>query len=572
MLRVGMLQIASGKTVALKNGDMVHIGQFSFRVSLLTSPPDPTAGTITTATTVTHSPFSAPMAASPSVVPVMTPPTLKRSASSTIGSIAPKSKRSRDGIASSLRVSTASASAARVPSVRMRSLQMGLVIEGRWTIRSFVGEGTFSHIYAADDAVLRHAVAIKFQKLGIRRNLLEPERAVMEMLKDSPYVARVFSWGSFMLPDHVSTPTVAAPSPTSSSPLDRRKLHYVVMQLLGENVSSFRKRHPDGKVPVSTARVLALSMLRALQSVHQHGWVHRDVKAANFALPLESVLSARSSGAPGDDSTSIPPPEHCYVLDFGLARQHMTNGVVGPQREVAEFRGTSAYVSLSVHEEHDQGRVDDLWSWFFILIELLGGTLKWKDPSLSREQVYYMKRAFLDGDELLRAYPTACVQMAAYLHTLRFADEPDYDRLASLLASMKSVTGAAASTVAAVPTVAAVTTVQAEDQPPSEPVNEWDALDAHAAPAAIVTDDLHSILQDVKALVNLIAVLPETPVAVSRDCRSQFDLLQQRAQANRVDAHLFGDLQAFATALAAKLSAPTPGPPAPVASQVRAVL
>uniref|UniRef100_A0A1I7X9X9 Protein kinase domain-containing protein n=1 Tax=Heterorhabditis bacteriophora TaxID=37862 RepID=A0A1I7X9X9_HETBA len=46
-------------------------------------------------------------------------------------------------------------------------------------------------------------------------------------------------------------------------------------------------------------------------------------------------------------------------------------------RGSAEFRGTLRYCSPNVHEKKEQGRRDDLWSLFYVLIELHCG-LPWQ--------------------------------------------------------------------------------------------------------------------------------------------------------------------------------------------------
>ncbi|KHJ80970.1 hypothetical protein OESDEN_19349, partial [Oesophagostomum dentatum] len=46
-------------------------------------------------------------------------------------------------------------------------------------------------------------------------------------------------------------------------------------------------------------------------------------------------------------------------------------------RGTAEFRGTLRYCSPNVHEKKEQGRRDDLWSLYYVLIELHCG-LPWQ--------------------------------------------------------------------------------------------------------------------------------------------------------------------------------------------------
>jgi serine/threonine protein kinase len=82
--------------------------------------------------------------------------------------------------------------------------------------------------------------------------------------------------------------------------------------------------------------------------------VHRDIKPANFVLGLQNAL------------------EEVTLVDFGLAKEHMSeDGEVYPPRSSTEFRGTIPYASLASHFKKELGRKDDLWSFFFMVLEFL---------------------------------------------------------------------------------------------------------------------------------------------------------------------------------------------------------
>jgi tau tubulin kinase len=49
------------------------------------------------------------------------------------------------------------------------------------------------------------------------------------------------------------------------------------------------------------------------------------------------------------------------------------------QRPKAQFRGSSKYASIYAHQNEDQGRRDDLWSLFYVLVEFLEGVLPWTE-------------------------------------------------------------------------------------------------------------------------------------------------------------------------------------------------
>jgi tau tubulin kinase len=67
-------------------------------------------------------------------------------------------------------------------------------------------------------------------------------------------------------------------------------------------------------------------------------------------------------------------PGSWLLIDFGLARRYTDEaGSHLPQRSDASFRGSTTYASVHAHKDEDLSRRDDLWSWLYMLAELLEG-------------------------------------------------------------------------------------------------------------------------------------------------------------------------------------------------------
>ena len=66
-------------------------------------------------------------------------------------------------------------------------------------------------------------------------------------------------------------------------------------------------------------------MLRAVEAIHELGYLHRDIKPSNFAMGY----------APGRK-------QQCVMIDFGLTRKfRLPSGQIRPARDIAGFRGTA---------------------------------------------------------------------------------------------------------------------------------------------------------------------------------------------------------------------------------------
>lgn len=97
-------------------------------------------------------------------------------------------------------------------------------------------------------------------------------------------------------------------------------------------------------------------MLAAIENVHSAGIIHRDIKPSNFVM-----------GRSSDDKN------HVYLVDFGLAKEHLDlkTGLPLHPRGNTDFRGTIPYASINAHLKSELSRRDDMWSFFFVILEFL---------------------------------------------------------------------------------------------------------------------------------------------------------------------------------------------------------
>ena len=193
------------------------------------------------------------------------------------------------------------------------------------------------------------------------------------------------------------------------------KINYIVMTLLGPNLSELRKQQPKLRFSLSTTLRVGVQVIAAVRAMHNCGFLHRDIKPSNFAIGASSVTK-----------------QTCFMLDFGLARQFKTStGELRPPRPVAGFRGTVRYASINAHQSKDLGRHDDLWSVFYLLVELANGELPWKKIR-DKEKAGKFKMNF-DHKKLLKHLPTEFFDFLDHLKSLDYFQEPNYIMLSTLL-------------------------------------------------------------------------------------------------------------------------------------------
>lgn len=159
-------------------------------------------------------------------------------------------------------------------------------------------------------------------------------------------------------------------------------------------------------------QTLAINRLTSVRQLKSCAKLNMSVDTT----PLSTFVSINSMST----STQVPPL--CHLLDFGLCRQFLSHGQRLPERShVSGFRGTPRYASIRAHMKRDQQLIDDIWSWFFSLCELLFGCLPW-DHCANRDAVAQHKlrlwtQSITSGQRLVDSIVVDC----AALHCLRSA-------------------------------------------------------------------------------------------------------------------------------------------------------
>lgn len=158
---------------------------------------------------------------------------------------------------------------------------------------------------------------------------------------------------------------------------------------------------------------MLIQTLEAIKEVHEAGFIHRDVKPSNFVL--------------SQDQNKV------FIVDFGLASRYVDE--TGAHQKDTEkdkcFKGTVSYASLNAHEFKELSRRDDMWSYFFMMLELLGESLSWRsNEKLSINEVKDLKKSAL-------AEPEKCLfkvnqgsselnTIFKHINSLSFEERPNY--------------------------------------------------------------------------------------------------------------------------------------------------
>ncbi|KZT03986.1 kinase-like protein, partial [Laetiporus sulphureus 93-53] len=237
------------------------------------------------------------------------------------------------------------------------------------------------------------AVALKKSRVSLRvkRTLLQHETSVLKLLSGHPSIPQVFAYGRI---DH---------------------FELLSMQLLHRSLGDVVEH--SGPLPLTTVLDVTDQLLAALDHMHSHGVVHRDIKPDNILL-------------------QIPSSSQVCLIDFGLAcrpakvdraKQPRPPNSGGP---VSIF-GTLPYASLNAHQGLDLSYRDDLESLAYTLLFLLRGSLPWSrytehGTTLGRLRQVHEQKKVHDGHRLASGLPAEFGLLVDYARSLSAGEVPDY--------------------------------------------------------------------------------------------------------------------------------------------------
>ena len=236
---------------------------------------------------------------------------------------------------------TPPANAAQLAPSPQHLLANGQVIEGRFEIVRHLGAGGMGEVYEAIDLQLGR-IALKTIRPGIAGNQEQLSRFKKEVqlarMVSNPHVCRIHElhvWKSG--------------SEDSSNA-------FLTMEFL-DGITLADRIGQGGPLPWREARKIAIELCEGLQSIHEAGIVHRDLKGRNI------MLAARN-GQP-----------RAVLMDFGIAHQQsqQTGNTSTALTKDGFLVGTPAYMAPEQFEGGEVSPATDVYALGLVLYEALTG-------------------------------------------------------------------------------------------------------------------------------------------------------------------------------------------------------
>ncbi|MFF3288686.1 protein kinase [Streptomyces sp. NPDC003023] len=223
----------------------------------------------------------------------------------------------------------------------------GSVAGGRYQLRDLLGEGGMASVYLAYDSALDRQVAIKTlhtelgREASFRERFRREAQAVAKLSHTN--IVSVFDTGE----DAV---TYSGSAAGDGGVMPYIVMEYVEGQPLGSVLAADIQQY--GAMPADKALKVTADVLAALETSHEMGLVHRDIKPGNVMMTKRGVVK---------------------VMDFGIARA-MQSGVTS-MTQTGMVVGTPQYLSPEQALGRGVDARSDLYSVGIMLFQLLTGRL-----------------------------------------------------------------------------------------------------------------------------------------------------------------------------------------------------
>jgi len=264
------------------------------------------------------------------------------------------------------------------------------LINNKYTLIEKIGGGTFGTIYKGQNIRTGENVAIKIEPIHCQTKMLKNESIVYQYLNNLKGIPTVKWFGK----DDTN--------------------YYMVINLLGKSLQDVKDKM--GKLSLQLAIKIGINILHLLQTIHNNGLIHRDIKPDNFLLGLN------------ENNNQL------YIIDFGFCKKYLINDKHIEMKKTSSIIGSHSYASINSHNCIELSRRDDLESLGYLLIYLISNQLEWQNIELPNEKernnlIKLKKEQIIFNKNI----PVVFINFLNYVRNLKFEETPNYELLTNLL-------------------------------------------------------------------------------------------------------------------------------------------
>jgi vaccinia related kinase len=291
--------------------------------------------------------------------------------------------------------------------------------KNQWKLGKSIGTGGFGEVYLASDNI-NETLGSDAQYIA----KVEPHENGTLFVEVNCYLrlakpAMIDEWKKSRMLKHVGLSKYIG---SGSHIHGGKKYRFLVLDKHGKDLDKLLVQ--CGTFPVKTVCYLGIQILDTLEYIHNHGYVHADIKGPNLML-----------------GNCKETENFVYLLDFGLGCRYV-DGKGAHKKYVYDQRkahaGTIEYASRDAHIGAFSRR-GDLETLGYNMLQWLGGTLPWSNIEVAEDN-HSQKDRYMSNIPLLMNScfvnsepPAMLIQYFKYVASLRFESKPSYAHCRNLL-------------------------------------------------------------------------------------------------------------------------------------------
>ena len=287
------------------------------------------------------------------------------------------------------------------------------LIKKQWKTGKPIGSGGFGLIYLASpnegkpvgqDAhyVLKvepHANGPLFCELSFYMRTAKPE--MVEAWKSKKKISQLG------MPQYVAS---------GSHERNGIKYRFMIMERFSTDLQKLFEQNGK-RFPKHSVFQMGIKLLDVLQYIHDHEYVHGDIKAANILLGYKKGTT-----------------DQIYLVDYGLAFRYWSSGKHKEYKEDPRKKhdGTIEFTSRDAHKGVTPSRRGDLEILGYCLVQWLCGELPWETKLTNKDWVASQKEKYMADIELFmndcfpEGEPPELRNYLEMVNDLEYDEEPNY--------------------------------------------------------------------------------------------------------------------------------------------------